>query len=289
MKYNLNWKNLKDQELRIKVSFTSDDRVILPKGFNSILQGFVYKYIIDKNQQWLHDKGYVHENGQRFKLFVFSSILEKGKYNKKDNLFYFPNKISFLISSPVEWILENFASNIIRENKFFLYKNIMRIHSIEVFKEIYVSKNEVIIKMITPVEVHTTIDRVVNIYEKNYNEKEYKQKMIKKSKITKYFSPFDEEFSTRVCENLRKKWEVFKKQQCNLEIKIEPIFSMDDLKKNKKFYKKVIYFNKGKESIIINGWMGKYKLIGDPELIKFSYNVGLGSRNSQGFGMWDFA
>jgi len=41
------------------------------------------------------------------------------------------------------------------------------------------------------------------------------------------------------------------------------------------------------KGFIIKGWMGKFRLRGNPELIKFSYEAGLGAKNSQGFGMWE--
>lgn len=36
---------------------------------------------------------------------------------------------------------------------------------------------------------------------------------------------------------------------------------------------------------LIKGWVGRYKLSGDKELLKFALNTGLGGRNTQGFGM----
>jgi len=36
--------------------------------------------------------------------------------------------------------------------------------------------------------------------------------------------------------------------------------------------------------IVIKGWVGKYKLSGNGELLKFALDVRLGSRSSQGFG-----
>ncbi|MBC7189418.1 hypothetical protein H5U35_04285, partial [Candidatus Aerophobetes bacterium] len=47
-------------------------------------------------------------------------------------------------------------------------------------------------------------------------------------------------------------------------------------------------YTPGKSSYtLIKGWMGTYRLEGNPELIKFSYDAGLGAKNSQGFGMYE--
>jgi CRISPR-associated endoribonuclease Cas6 len=37
----------------------------------------------------------------------------------------------------------------------------------------------------------------------------------------------------------------------------------------------------------VRGWMGKYLLEGDPGLLKVAYDAGLGSKNSQGFGLFE--
>jgi len=38
---------------------------------------------------------------------------------------------------------------------------------------------------------------------------------------------------------------------------------------------------------LIKGWKGRYILEGDPQLIRFGYDAGLGSRNSQGYGIFE--
>ncbi|GAI77595.1 unnamed protein product [marine sediment metagenome] len=35
----------------------------------------------------------------------------------------------------------------------------------------------------------------------------------------------------------------------------------------------------------IKAWLGTYQIHGKPELISLAYDTGLGSKNSQGFGM----
>lgn len=43
------------------------------------------------------------------------------------------------------------------------------------------------------------------------------------------------------------------------------------------------------KDMYITGWMGHYRLCSSPEQLTFLYHVGLGSRNSQGFGMFRLA
>ena len=52
-----------------------------------------------------------------------------------------------------------------------------------------------------------------------------------------------------------------------------------DFKKDKKI---IIY-----KGTVIKAWMGSYVLESEPQILELSYYTGLGSKNSQGFGMWD--
>jgi CRISPR-associated endoribonuclease Cas6 len=44
---------------------------------------------------------------------------------------------------------------------------------------------------------------------------------------------------------------------------------------------KVVYY----KDTVIKGWLGKYMLTGDLKLIRLVFSVGIGAKNSQGFGM----
>lgn len=267
--------------MRIKLTLFQEKPVILEKGFIYYIQSFIFYNLIKEKTKWLHDNGFIHEKGQRFKLFCFSSILEKGYFDKNKNLFIFPERISFLISSPVKWILEDFISNVIFRNDVFLGKNILKIESIEVIKKINFNSDKIKITTISPIEVHTTVNKENDLY--NYSEDNFNKKIKKK---TIYFSPFEKEFNKRINENIKKKWEVMFKNKCPYDLTIKPLFTMDDVEKNKYKYKIVSFFKKGGNFIVINGWKGNFEIEGDPEIINFAYDTGLGSRNSQGFGMW---
>lgn len=44
---------------------------------------------------------------------------------------------------------------------------------------------------------------------------------------------------------------------------------------------KIVYYG----NTLIKGWMGVYQLIGDPVLLRFAYQAGIGFKNPQGFGI----
>src|SRR4030042_5331244 len=99
--------------MRIKSQLIANANGMLPTGFGEYLQALVYAHLNSDSGEWLHDDGFRYEK-RSFKLFCFSSILEKGKFDKRAQSFELPPIISFLVSSPVAWILEQLAGNLIK-------------------------------------------------------------------------------------------------------------------------------------------------------------------------------
>ncbi len=244
--------------MRIKLSLYSEKRIFLKRGFNSNIQALIYNLFNKVNANWLHNEGYKYENRQ-FRLFTFSSILERGEYNKATGTFIFPNKISLYISSPVNWILEEIAENLLKSNEVQLGNNFLIINSIEILKPIDFTENEMVYT-ITPIEIHSTLKKDDG------------------KKITYYYSPFETEYNELINKNLIKKWQALYKKECPFSISIKPLFEGNK-------YEKIIYFGTGENKTLIKGWKGKFNIEGNPEFLQFAYDAGLGSRNSQGFGM----
>ncbi|WP_339063934.1 CRISPR-associated endoribonuclease Cas6 [Tepidibacillus marianensis] len=76
-------------------------------------------------------------------------------------------------------------------------------------------------------------------------------------------------------ENLKKKYEAYTGKKINGEFRITPLKVTNKDKVITKF-----------KGFIINAWSGIYELRGNPEVLDFAYRVGVGGRNSQGFGMF---
>lgn len=245
--------------MRIKLELTGNDQVILKKGFIKQLQALIYNLLERDSATWLHDNGFEYEK-RRFKMFTFSSILEKGEYDKSNGKFIFPEKISLYVSSPVNWILEQVAENFVKKDQCILGDNILTIKAISVLKRPILNNHVVKIKALTPISTRTT-----DIKTKKY----------------KTHSPFDAKFSELINKNLQKKWKSLYGRECEYTLSIIPLF--DDEKK----YKQVVAYGVDEDprQTFIEGWKGRYLLKGNREFLHFAYDVGLGERNSQGFGM----
>lgn len=93
-------------------------------------------------------------------------------------------------------------------------------------------------------------------------------------KHTIYYSPEDDVFFERIVANAKRKW-------CTLYDEKEFSFNIYPTDGN---YRKLVTLFKG---TYINAQYGNFVLEGNPQVINFLYNVGLGNRTSQGFGMFE--
>lgn len=104
------------------------------------------------------------------------------------------------------------------------------------------------------------------------------------SRKTYYYSPFEEEFSVLIKENLRKKYKVVFGNTNGFDFSIKPrrVLPQDQ---------KIIIYNRNRtnKGTVIKAWMGFYELSGSKKALELAYDVGLGAKNSQGFGCWEKA
>ncbi|MEO1784003.1 CRISPR-associated endoribonuclease Cas6 [Thermodesulfobium sp. 4217-1] len=247
--------------MRIRLKFISNNFIVLSSGYNSLIQGLIYNLLDYIDAKKLHDGGFMFEKRQ-FRLFTFSEIIERGVFNRSLHTISFDSKMSFIISSPVEWILKQIAINSFKGDVFRLGDNLLQLEEVSVLNSLSkdsFTSNEIKIKALTPIEVHSTF----------VNES--------KSRKTYYYSPFEKEFSYLINQNARKKWSAYFKSECEYNLEIKPLFKDNS-------YETIRYFVKDNNKTIIKGWKGIYNLKGEPEFLKFILDAGLGSRNSQGLG-----
>ncbi|HOV21329.1 MAG TPA: CRISPR-associated endoribonuclease Cas6 [bacterium] len=242
--------------MRLNITFFSEKEIILPISYNYILQSFIYRNLNTFLSNFLHKDGYIYEK-RSFKLFTFSRI--NGKFRKEQENFIFSPPISFILSSPKEEILECFAETLVKKNIFILNNNFIYIEGVEVQFYPNFSKKEYEIKMLSPVTVYSTL--------KGENNK----------KKTYYYSPAEKEFQSLIVENLKKKYFLIYQEETEINnFEITPIdINTSNLK--------IINY----KGTIIKGWMGKFKIKGEGEILKVAYDCGIGSKNPQGFGCFE--
>ena len=71
--------------MKIKIILISNHKIVLPIGYNRHIQALIYNQFDREISTWLHDNGFATDD-KKFKLFVFSPVLEKAEYNKENKM-----------------------------------------------------------------------------------------------------------------------------------------------------------------------------------------------------------
>ncbi len=232
-------------------------KLSLPVHYNYLVQGFLYGNITDELGAFLHNEGFVYEK-RRFKMFTFSRL--RGEYELKGNRIEFRSQsIRLTMSSPYGRFIEEFANTLLKKEVLELGGSKIYVASIRVHPEPAIGV-EMEVKTLSPVVVYSTLQT-----------KEGKKK-------TYYYSPYEAEFEEQVDKNLRKKYVAFYgKKTSTRKLKLKTVGRAKE---------KIVKYR----GTVIKGWMGRFVLKGDKKLLKLGYDCGIGSKNSQGFGMvevWD--
>jgi CRISPR-associated endoribonuclease Cas6 len=165
-------------------------------------------------------------------------------------------KYFFYLSSILDDFLLDISNSFIKKSSFELEDNILYLKSVEVIKLPNFNQKENIIYLLSPITVYSTIGN------KTY-----------------FYSPNENKFYELIKQNLLKKYKAYYK-----DYNVDNFdFDIQLLKFDNKRDKKVIFY---KNNCIIS-YEGMYKISGSEEILKFAWNTGLGSKNSQGFGMFE--
>lgn len=240
--------------MRADINIKLEDPLELPIHYNHIIQAVVLRWLSDDNySKFIHDTGYKYKKRQ-YKMYTFSKIYGKFSidYNKK-TITYFDNVMLSISSLENEFMKYIINTAIISD--VVIGKTRGQVENIT-FKSLD-SINKGRIKTKSPIVVYSTF-------------------LLEDKKKTYYYNPKEDEFETIIRNNLIKKYIAYYGSDLNnKEFKIHPLGNL----------KESIVIYKG---TVIKGWNGEFEIEGSPELIKIGYDTGLGSKNSQGFGCFEF-
>ena len=243
--------------MRLKITFESlNSNLILPIHYNHLIQALIYNIFSDKIADKLHNEGFRFGN-RIFKMFIFSRILERGERNNKGLIF--KRSISFYFSSPFLEITEDFGMGALSSYKFKLFNQEIYVSGVEIMAPPRLTEIN-LIKMLSPVTIHSTMEKADGI------KKAY------------YYKPVEKEFSKLIEENAKKK--IF------LINKSDPSDSTLEIKPYRFSVKENLCVIKFKQTPI-EAYTGIFELKGSKDLINATYDAGIGDKNPEGFGMWE--
>ena len=244
------WKGASKMQLLVYIKL--DAPFTLPINYNHILQSVIYKalsYSADISE-FVHNIGFSYGERQ-YKMFQFSQL--KGRYNINQKKITFSEYISFEIRSPENRLIQLLYTSFLEHGILFgekHYKNV----GLEL-RDYTVEECELQIKMKTPITVYS---------------------MDAESKSVYFYAPDEEFFYKKINDNFCRKYLAYCGITPVTAIKIQSIQVSTQDK----------FVTKYKQSYI-TGWYGIYKLAGERKYLDFLYQVGLGGKNSQGFGMFE--
>jgi CRISPR-associated endoribonuclease Cas6 len=223
---------------------------------NELIRKSIYNSIDQKRARKIHNEGFSIETPSGVKInlkpFCFSRL--QGFFYIRGRSIIYPKVSKLTISSIDDQVIKDFNKHIV--NNGFQFGN-RKLKVVRVSLETYKRTNN--IELISPL--------VLKI-----NQKEGDQK-------TRFVGPYDEEFNRLLNDNIRKKYLYMHGEIPDDlgEISLEPSMDQEAIKEIVKF-----------KDMYLTTYRGKFRLRGDGRLVKTAYYLGLGQRNSQGFGMFRF-
>ena len=197
----------------------------------------------------LHDHGLAYEK-RDYKLFTFGPF--NGKYHVQNKHITFFDSISFEVRFVNEQLAENFVNNL--QTRGFRLGDVTYHDVVTQLNCRAICENSLMVKMLSPICVYQTDE----------------------NKHTHYLNPGDKRFCQYIEDNFERKYQACYGVKPTTGIRVT----------NVKFSPKDKYFTKYK-NYFIEAWYGLFLLDGEPEYLTFLYDSGLGSKNSQGFGMYE--
>jgi len=237
-------------ELRIS---SSKERIVLPLDYNYYLQSFLYNSISPELASFLHDKGFEHEK-RSFRMFTFSRLM--GRYEIKEGRITFTMPVRLVISSPLDRFVSELANTMLTSKGLKLCGEDIDVEELSVLERPEI-KSRMRIRMVTPLVAYSTLLTPDG------------------RKKTYYYNPSEPEFTELTDNNLRKKHEAFYgKAPRARKLSLRPLGRPEE---------KIVRYRDN----VIKGYTGTFLMDGNRRLLELAYDCGLGSKNSQGFGMFE--
>ena len=235
----------------LKITLRPSRQVMLPIAYNRLLHGLLYDCWKEK-YPWLHDAGWPiqDQNEERaFKPFTFSPLSGRCKPNVKEKALQVNGAVSFEVRSPKEELIGELARQLYSRETVHLGAHEFEVTNLQMCDRI-LFPHRAIIRLASPVVEYVTSDG-----------------------HTQPFCPTDAEWISLI--NKNSAW----KAAC---MSIEGSPELTIIPKTETLKKRVTSFGK----IWITGWTGDLIVQGDPSILAMLYYLGLGAKNSQGFGMF---
>jgi CRISPR-associated endoribonuclease Cas6 len=236
--------------LIVELQSVNNTSIRLPLEYNHLVQAAIYRTLDAELATFLHDYGF-EGSGRRFKLFTFSRLFGKFQIMNRQIVFFPP--VRLIISSPVEAFCQSLVNGLLSYDGIQLGNEGLIVAAVRA-EQPKVAASTIKFRLLSPVVAYSTLFRP------------------DESKYTCYYQPGDGEFTRSAAENIRRKYLAsYNVPPPDGELEIRPL-------QQPKLH--VMRF----KGTVIKGYTGLLRLAGPEELLQMAVDVGLGSKNSMGFG-----
>ncbi|HMQ68902.1 MAG TPA: CRISPR-associated endoribonuclease Cas6 [Ignavibacteria bacterium] len=237
---------------------------LIPINYQYAISSFIYNTIETSDSEyskWLHEKGY-QSGSKKFKLFTFSMLNIPKRNVEFNKLRILSDTMELTVSMISHKAIEHFIIGMF-ENK------IMRIYDFESEAEFQIKTVELIPEPeFNGKSTFKTISPVVLSKRTIYQGKE----------SSYYMSPEDEDYGSYFLNNISEKYKTFT-GEANSNIKLKEFKLLGECRR------KLIRIKENKSEVTdVRGYIFRFSLEGDRELIRFGYESGFGKQCSMGFG-----
>lgn len=228
------------------------ENIVLPIASNESIQGLLYKAISEdfSYSSKMHEEGNRY-SGRKYKLFTFGE--PEGRYTVQGTEIVYLNGIRLTVRSVDPYFIQLLFSYFTKHEQIQLGNQTLKVGKTEINDE-RIFEERIVIRTLSPITAYVT----------------------EEDGHTVYYSPNDEKFYESLITNARRKWgSAFGPTEA-------PSLSIRS-SSNGRYIKRATRF----KSTYITAWHGTFVLEGSPKMLDFLYQTGLGSKNSQGFGMFE--
>lgn len=234
---------------QLSIAFQTDGGA-LPLNYQYGIQSMLYNALRNGGDDRWHDGG-AAVGKRRFKLFVFSQL--RGNRIVEGKRIRFTDRVYLDVRSVRDDFCDTLAESFARFPEVNLCGVSLRVEAMKISIEEIVW-DTLDIRMLSP----------LTVYESREN-------------YTHYFTPLDPEFGERVNANFQNKYRAFCGEDPRSSVGLVPLSVGAKDKTVTRF-----------KGIYVTAWKGEYRLSGHPDDLTFLYYTGLGSKNSGGFGMFEY-
>lgn len=240
--------------MQLEVSVSLQEPLVLPINYNHIIQSIIYRALstMPDYSEFLHEYGYA-SGSRQYKMFQFSQLSGDYYIDRKNRKIVFRSYVTFEVRSP-EPLLMNLLAMSLQYQGITFGSTVCRDVHLELY-DYTVEETELLIRMKSPITVYST---------------EYD------TGRTYYYSPDESEFYQKIDDNFKRKYEAF--------YGVRPFQSITLAYQGGELPRKLVTRYQGS---YVNAWYGTYQLSGERKYLDFLYQTGLGSKNAQGFGMFE--